>query len=98
MTSGSGDDRVAAMVKWIKSKLIDNANMVQAGLATKINFLSQCQIVSSHHNHLPESMHTGSQASLNCCGALLLDTHQALLNALPASMVACKAEVGLCCR
>ena len=84
MTSqGSGDDQVVAMVEWIKSKLSDNAKVARANLAT---------------NRLPESMHTGSHASLNCRGALLLNTHQALLNASPADMVASKAEAGLCCR
>ena len=81
MTSqGSGDDQVVAMVEWIKSKLSDNAKVARANLAT---------------NRLPESMHTGSHASLNCRGALLLNTHQALLNASPADMVASKAEAGL---
>lgn len=58
MTSqGSGNHQAVAMVEWIKSKLSDNAREARAGLAT---------------NRLPESMHTGSQASLKfvvmlCC-------------------------------
>lgn len=84
MTSqGRGDVKVVAMVEWIKSKLSDNAKEVRASLAT---------------NRFSESMPTGSQASLYCRGALLLHTHQTLLNASPAGMVPSKAEAGLCCR